>query len=200
MTDERIHSDHPTVECEPHSVEATGEASGEKLDQLLTSVTVEHSPHSVEGTGRASGDKLDQLLATAIAVKRELHTHIRRIVIAGIVMGVVLLSIVGAAGGVLWGLRGQAKELHHIAVSNGNNGRDIKAALTVLEEATGPEARERSRLTLALAINELRRSIDCVNFYIEGEHPPACEEVAKRMDSILAGSDPFVPPTTIPTP
>ena len=162
--------------------------------------TVENLPHSVEETGEASGDKLDQLLTTAITVRKELQARIRQIVYGLVILGFVFICVFGAAGGALLGLSNQAKDLEAIAVSNGNNGREIRAALSILEEATGPEARERSRVTLALAINELRRSIDCVGFYLDGERPPACAEVATRMDSILAGGDPFTPPTTIATP
>jgi hypothetical protein len=67
----------------------------------------------------------------------------------------------------------------------------IAVVVTQLNNATGQEARDRSSATLAVAIAEIRRSIDCVALYVNGERPPACTEVALRMDAVRAGTDPF---------
>lgn len=71
---------------------------------------------------------------------------------------------------------------------------DIKRALMLIESATSEEAQKRGAANLAFAISELRRSIDCAAFYFAGERPPACAEVAGRLDAIRSGRDPFPKP------
>ncbi len=130
-------------------------------DPTRPDLTVEWEPHSVEDTGQASGDKLDRLLTTAITVREELQANIRKIIIAGVVTVVAFLVMFGAAAGVLWGLRNQADDLENIAVSNGNNGRDIKNILDSINAATGADARTRSAIATA---DVIRRNViegDC---------------------------------------
>lgn len=73
---------------------------------------------------------------------------------------------------------------------------DIATTTEKINAATSPEAKARGDATLAFAIAELRRSIDCVAFYLNDERPSACTEVAARMDAIRAGGDPFPKPPT----
>ncbi len=130
-------------------------------DPTRPDLTVESEPHSVEDTGQASGDKLDKLLTTAITVREELQSNIRKIVAGAIIGGVALLIVLGAAAGVLWGLRNQADDLEKIAVSNGSNGKDIKTVLDSINAATGAEARTRSAIATA---DVIRRNViegDC---------------------------------------
>ena len=77
-----------------------------------------------------------------------------------------------------------------------NLAKRIDDTTAAIENATSPEARARGDATLAFAIAEIRRSIDCVAFYVNNERPPACAEIAARMDAIRAGDDPF--PTRTP--
>ena len=79
---------------------------------------------------------------------------------------------------------------------------DIKRALALIESATSAEAQARGAAATARAVADLRRSIDCVALYVNDERPPTCEEVARRMDRIRNGEDPFdfSTPTTNPSP
>lgn len=76
------------------------------------------------------------------------------------------------------------------------NATILRIAVAV-DSATSPEARAASAATLAGAIADLRRSIDCTAFYFNGERPAPCVEVAARLDAIRRGVDPFLrPPQT----
>ena len=75
---------------------------------------------------------------------------------------------------------------------------DIQRSLAILQAATSPEAQARSAATLARAIADLRRSIDCAALYASGARPPACVDPDGRMDRLLAGEDPFDVPAPIP--
>lgn len=68
-----------------------------------------------------------------------------------------------------------------------------------IDSATSPEARSASAATLAGAIAQLQRSIDCTAFYFAGERPSPCAEVIGRLDALRRGVDPFLrPPTGAP--
>jgi len=77
--------------------------------------------------------------------------------------------------------------------------QQIAVVVDQINGATSPEARERQAATLAGAIAALQRSIDCAALYAQDERPAACADVARRMDAIRAGADPFArPPTGAP--
>ncbi len=137
--------------------------------------TLEDIKHSIEDTGISSETKIDQLLATAVTVRQELHDRTKRIVTGMCAVGAVFLLALGAAGGILIGLSNQADDLEAIAVSNGNNGNDIKTALDILLGATGPEARTRSAIATA---DVIRRNV------IEGD----CR--MRRVQARLVAPDP----------
>ena len=155
--------------------------------------TVECEPHSVEETGEASGDKLDTLLRTAITVRKELHERFRKALIGLLIAGFCLAAVGGAAAAALWGLKQQAADLQAIARENRENGKITRENGNILLEATGPEARARSAATLAKAINDIGRTGVCAAFYAVDEYHPACEDVTRTMDRIRAGENPYVP-------
>lgn len=190
MSDPTQPEDLPTVECEPHSVEDMGisneakiVSSESKIDQLLaTAITVR-----------------EELREQAITVKEELRVRSRKIITTLAIAGTAGAVALGVAGGVLWGLREQAEKLTIIAETNRRNGEInrangeiIKETAVAIRDATSPEAAARGRAATAQAINDIRRSIDCVKLSDE-EIYRACVEVVARLDAIRAGLDPFVP-------
>lgn len=120
-----------------------------------------------------------------------------------LVLAILLMFGFGVTGGlvVLLDTRSQAEANSRVLQSNSRvlavnraNGEAIKEALAVMAALTGPEAQVRSSAVVANAIADLRRSIDCVALIHEdGQRPPACTEVAARLDAIRAGLDPFTP-------
>lgn len=85
---------------------------------------------------------------------------------------------------------------------NGTAG-NTNRILAAVESVTGPEAREASRAGTERLVDGLvasvRKSVDCATLYSLGETPPACADVVARMESLRAGEDPFVRPTTTTT-
>lgn len=75
--------------------------------------------------------------------------------------------------------------------------------LNDVEAVTSPDARKaQADATQALIdslVTTVRRSIDCSGYYFQGERPPACADVDKRLDTIEAGGDPFTHPSTTTT-
>lgn len=163
-------------------------------DQNLPDIpTVECEPHSVEDTGVASGDKLDQLLDTAITVREELHDRVRKIAVGLVIAAVFVALMIGAAAGVLWGLKTQSNTLTKITKENRANGQIVRDNSEAIRQATDPNSATaaRGRAATTAAVNDLRRSIDCVALYVNGERPDACADVIARMDVIRGGGDPF---------
>jgi hypothetical protein len=72
---------------------------------------------------------------------------------------------------------------------------------TAIDAATSQEARDRQAATLADAIAQLQKSIDCVGLHAEGESPPPCATADSHLDALRAGVDPFTrPPPSTPPP
>lgn len=118
-----------------------------------------------------------------------------------VVVGVVLLLGIGAAGLI------SSMVTNHRLIQNSqvnrHNGDQIKQAVQILTDATGPEAQKRQAVALAAIIDDLRKSTDCADIYIldvilrslgidPADHPEvACPAVDGRMDAIRDGQDPF---------
>lgn len=169
MTDPNL-PEFPTVECEPHGVEDMGISNEAKM------ISAE--------------EKIDRLLATAVTVREELITRGQRAAKWLVGLGTAIALGLGFGGGMIWGIRQQTTELRKqadylsvIATSNKENGDAIRAA-------TSPEASARGRATTAAAINEIRRSIDCVALEDEATYA-ACVDVVARLNAIRDGKDPF---------
>ncbi len=123
--------------------------------------TVESAPYSVEDTGTDSGNKIDQLLATAVTVRQELHDRTRKIALGMAGIAIFFTLALGAALGVLVGLRDQADTLTDIANANKANGEIARENSEAIKAATGPEARARSA---AATTDVIRRNViegDC---------------------------------------
>jgi hypothetical protein len=62
-----------------------------------------------------------------------------------------------------------------------------------IENATSPQAQARSAATLAQAIADIRRSINCAALDTQGTDPSPCADTDARLDQMRAGIDPFAP-------
>lgn len=127
-------------------------------------ISVEKNRFSIE-------EKVDELIATAAEVRQKLR--VRNILFC--IAGVLFAIMVAFCSVVLLGLRHQASDLKAIAVSNNNNGKDIKSVIDSINAATGADARARS----AIATTEvIRRNV------IEGD----CR--MRRVQARMAAPDP----------
>ena len=151
----------------------------------------EGDPFAIEDMGVSNEAKINSLLETAITVREELQTHIRKVLVGLTVAGLFIVTALGAAGGVLHGLSKQSDTLTDIATDNRENGRIARRNSEILLNATGPEARARSSETLSKAIAEIGRVGVCAAFYVVDEYPPACEDVTANMDRMRAGENPY---------
>ncbi len=117
------------------------------------------------------------------------NARTNRLIVAMVAIGVVALVTLASVG-LYYSIR-SSSQLLSIARDNRSNGDQIKEALHVLDGATGPDAQARQAQVLNGAITDLRRSMDCVLGYALGNRPPACADVDARLDTLLAGGDPF---------
>lgn len=127
-------------------------------------------------------NKLDELLETAQSAKRALNNRTY-----------AFLVILAAMVAISFFQYQQGERLREIAETNRQNGQTVAENSKLIIAATGPDAQKRQRDTFTLAINEVRRSTDCVALYMNDEKYPACADVDSRMDAIRAGQDPFRP-------
>lgn len=86
-------------------------------------------------------------------------------------------------------------ELVGLAREIKGQGDAILRVATTIDDATSQQARDRSAATLANAIADLRRSIDCAALYTMEEYPPPCAGADGRLDALRAGIDPFARPS-----
>ena len=167
------------------------------LTQPDDKIAVEGEAFAIEDMGVSNEEKINRLLATAVTVREELHERARKIFIGLVAAAVFITMAIGAAAGVLWGLRDQAETLTDIAKENKTNGTIVRENSEIIRDATDPNSAiaARGRAATAAAVNEIRRSVDCVALYFNGERPDACRDVAARIEAIRAGADPFAPPS-----
>jgi hypothetical protein len=92
------------------------------------------------------------------------------------------------------------RRIENLAVKVAAQQETLLSVAKAIEDATSPAAQARGAAATGRAVNDLRRSIDCVALYFHDERPPACEDVAGRLDRIRAGEDPFALPSAPPAP
>lgn len=151
------------------------------------------------------GGATPALSATIHELARELRRLRHWVLVALIPTGVsaVVLVVLLVAQVRLSNL---ASGLEGVAVANKANG-DILVDCTTptpkptpeVPEPVVHECYERGGRATGAAVAELRRSTDCVGYYFAGERPPACEDVAARMDALGRGENPFATTTTTTT-
>lgn len=123
-----------------------------------------------------------------------------------VVVAIGVLGLVGM-GATAWVLQTRTNHrLTAIAQENHANGEQVKEAVRILTDVTGPEAQKRQAEQLAGIVDGLRRSTDCsTSFAIDtilrafgidpGDNPePACSSVDQRNEAIRDGQDPFAAP------
>lgn len=124
-----------------------------------------------------------------VAANARTNRWMRRL---ALIIGALLLLIASTGLGVeIAGLR-SANRARHVLL-------DCTTPGPKPPPVTGHACFDRGVKTTAEAVNDLRRSTDCVALYAIGNRPPACADVDARMDDIRAGNDPFARPPT-PTP